>query len=234
MNTLHSLQAKHNSGHDHTAMVLSKLACATLGQVIARRHKQTKKTRAVILTVSALELLHGRRTPEQERRAHSRMVPMDWDHRFDMPDSHFRKRYRMTKAVFTTLVETVRPYLPKSRHRAEVVVSGVIRWIAGANFWDVCDMHGIVDSQMNDLIWQILLIVDNEYDWALPDAIHTCETQEGIANLQHMAELFEYKTSGILKGNVGAIDGIAIKIQKPKDAVKHWCRKGDDHLTITQ
>ena len=93
-------------------------------------------------------------------------------------------------------------------------------------------MHGMRQGTLHTRIWEVLEIVDEVYMFLLPAAIAACETEAGIATLQTMADEFERKTSGVLKGCVGAIDGIAIKITKPKDAVKHWCHKGFYALNV--
>ena len=56
--------------------------------------------------------------------------------------------------------------------------------------------------------------------------------KQDLAYLKSVASFYEVKTSNVMMGCVGCLDGLMIKICKPThDSVKSWCRKGVSALT---
>jgi hypothetical protein len=223
-------------------MIYPRMAMAAMMQSEARRRRWRKRNAAAThLVVTALERVYGVRPTARgtSRKTRTKPTPMDWADRWSrLSEADWRQRYRMGKQTFTQLVDAVRPHLRPTRDLTpEVIISATLRWCAGASYWDVLDMHGMAGTGTLHLrIWEVLEIIDEVFTFPLLEAIIALERPEtnsaGLQALQEMADTFERKTSGVLKGCVGAIDGIAIKITKPKDAVKHWCRKGFYSLNV--
>ena len=83
---------------------------------------------------------------------------MVWSERMRLSDGAFRRRYRMPKATFTSLCDTIAGSIGEMHvllgnrvpHgvSVEVQVSVSIRWLAGGPYLDIVDVHGISETTL--------------------------------------------------------------------------------------
>ena len=80
-----------------------------------------------------------------------------------------------------------------------------LRYLAGGSYLDVADIYDVHENSLFHIIWEVVdwINVSLSFDYSLED-----EPQ-----LQCISEGFCLFSHGALKGCIGAIDGIAIKIK---------------------
>ena len=136
------------------------ILAAVLGAVGA--HERARKRRKVALAI-ALALGED---DERERHAHHKRLPrtpVSWAARLaGLSDRQFKRRYRMPKDTFATLVDDLAPSLQRwhieLRQRMPhdvgpaVQVSAAIRYFAGGSYLDITDIHGISNTT---LYWSV-------------------------------------------------------------------------------
>ena len=122
----------------------------------------------------------------------------------------------MSKPAFGDLVEKIRPYMPngtspKARSDSvsvEVSLSVTLRYLAGGSYLDICDIHHITEPTFFRVKSRTLVALD----FALQDEIRFPSTED---ERRDTASGFEVKTGGVMKGCLGALDGLAVKIKEP-------------------
>ena len=148
------------------------------------------------------------------RVGNSKRSRMDWDQRRDgLTDRQFKTRYRLGKKAFSTLVDKIRPKLALPRRRgprpmsAELLLSMALRWLAGGNYLDIADMHGVHRATFYGALWRTLQAINEVETLNFPsrDNARRVEISNGFLRNNHDS----------LAGCVGAIDGIAVRIRKP-------------------
>jgi hypothetical protein len=83
----------------------------------------------------------------------------------------------------------------------------MLRVLCGGAYVDTADVHGVSESTVYTAFWESILVVNQVLTLSFD-----------ISNNEDMAALeqgFAEKTGHVLRGFIGAIDGIAIKIRKP-------------------
>jgi hypothetical protein len=97
-----------------------------------------------------------------------------------------------------------------------------LRFLAGGNYLDIMDLHGVGESTFYRCLHRSLKALDQvlrlSYDVSNTSEMESIE--KGFATL----------TDGVLRGTVGALDGLAVKIRKPArnevpDPMSYWNRK---------
>lgn len=154
-------------------------------------------------------------------------------------DSGFRRAFRMDRAAFESLLKTVKDDLTKNEDmgiragrpvvKPDVRLAVTIRLMAGAKRWDLMPAYWIGESTVLDVFHQTVDVLMSRLE--LPGLPRT------VVGLRQSAERF--KTSRYppnpLSGCVGALDGIAVRIKKPRDdnhPAAYFCRKGFYSLPI--
>ena len=137
----------------------------------------------------------------------------------------FAREMRMSEPCFESLVDTLRPFLPKGGCSAESCVSMGLRVFAGGSYLDLSAIHGIGRSAFYNSVWDFTDAVNaaSSMDICLPlaDPVWRART----------AALFQRRQDSPFNNILGAFDGIAIKQTAPSCSevtcvADHYCRKG--------
>ena len=155
---------------------------------------------------------------------------MVWSEREDsLSDMDFVRRYRMSKDCFGDLVRVLQPILDPTtlgsngsqRVPTELCLSLTLRIVAGGSYLDVADIHGLATTTVQKHFWRTVqaLVETLTLDLRLDDP----------AGLEALEEGFADASNGIVRGCVGALDGVVFKIHKPPEGEapsRYYCRKG--------
>ena len=147
----------------------------------------------------------------------------------------FRRFYKLDYDNFRTVLRRLVPHmakvLPKSSQDQAVLyeleLAVTLRWLAGGNYMDIYLLHGISESSFWRAIHAVVHALLIEYG----------ESELGEAKFtdpERLAEIeltFDRATAGLIRGCVGAIDGMAVKIKRPgknecENPVSYFSRKG--------
>ena len=90
----------------------------------------------------------------------------------------------------------------------ELCLSMTLRYLAGGSVLDIIDMHGVAYGTFYNLVWRTIEAVNASL--RLPGL-----PLNDLDALEELSEGFSDLNKGSLVGCVGAIDGIAIRINKP-------------------
>jgi hypothetical protein len=145
----------------------------------------------------------------------------------------FRKMYRMTPEAFLELANKITPFVIVNEKMAiastgapipvELRLSLTIRFLAGGSYLDIFTKHQVGISTVYEILWDTCEAIGK----AIPINFPFNSTDE----MEKLEREFSSKCKGQLAGCVGAIDGLAIKIEQPKltDAINpksYYNRKG--------
>ena len=184
----------------------------------------SKIAAAVASAAALLGLADGGDETQRGRLARStniKRVRRDMDQYIgDMEERYFRRKYRMNKTAFWTLLEIVDDYMPstgKNLKRGAVPngpitkaarLSMALRHFAGGNPLDISDIHGLSDDEVLTSVWIIVdsIHASKELDIKFP----TTHAEQTTIALE-----FKAKSSIQIDCCVGAIDGLLIWISKP-------------------
>ena len=103
------------------------------------------------------------------------------------------------------------PYARKSSSSSidtELCLSMTLRWLCGGNVLDIIDLHGVAKASFYNRQWLTISAINIVL--SLPRV-----PANNLKGLQKLSEGFHKKSKGTMRGCVGAIDGIDIKIIKP-------------------
>ena len=201
-----------------------------MGLMHARQYwweRRKKRRKALVLGAACLTSSHYIVEGWVANRTRVRMV---WAVRRDsLTELEFRQRYRLDKGGFAEVLQAIKPHLTPPRAQCpsqvepELKLSMFLRWVAGGADLDIADMHGVARSTFYHHLWEVAEAIEEAYELPLLDAVDKMDSrleqfEEGFANMSH----------GVLRGCIGAIDGLAVKIEKPRtvDASAYYCRKG--------
>ena len=137
-----------------------------------------------------------------------------------MDERYFRRKYRMTKTSFWTLLDIICDHMPSTgedRTRGAVPngpitkaarLSMALRYFAGGDPLDISDVHGVGDTEVTNSVWIIVDAIHSskELDIRFPE---TWEEQT-----ECMLE-FQAKSSININCCIGTIDGMLLWINKP-------------------
>ena len=97
---------------------------------------------------------------------------------------------------------------------------------AGGSYIDIYQMHGVGIKTFYDIVWDVCTAITEclPITFVRPD-------KDKDAELERLASYFDAQGTGVLQGCVAAIDGMAVRIYKPKpsdapDPVHYYNRKG--------
>merc|ERR1711865_287841 len=162
---------------------------------------------------------------------------MDWRTLTEsfLTPKEFRRFYKLDKENFKKVLKRIVPHMKKvSPHCArdqavpyELEFACTLRWLAGGNYMDIYLMHGISESAFWRGIHAVVYALLIEYgDQELgEDKFSDPEQTEKIE------KTFDVATGGLIRGCIGAIDGMACKIKRPADSEcenphSYFSRKG--------
>jgi hypothetical protein len=165
---------------------------------------------------------------KRPNRARHQMV---WEERVaSLSDSEFEQRYRLDLEGFNQVLEKIRPALGRVHENVptqvapELKLSMALRWMAGGSYLDIADLHGVEVSTFYKHLWTTIEAIDAAYELPLLAMLDNIEQ----GSLAPLIDGFDEKSAGVIRGCFGAVDGLAVKIEKPDtvDASSYYCRKG--------
>jgi hypothetical protein len=131
-----------------------------------------------------------------------------------LTDREFKDRYKMEKFRFVELCEKIHPEVKVSdAHKqnavpVEICLAATLRALAGGHRHDISDKFGFRSgSTFYRIFDKTLLAIDKQLDF--PSFFGTAEEMDAR---EHG---FAAKSRFCVRGCIGAIDGLAIKIEKP-------------------
>ena len=148
---------------------------------------------------------------------------LDWaKHVASLALPAFMDRYKLTPKSFRRCVRRLSPHLqtdPRGAIRAGtkpiaivLKVAITLRFLAGARRVELEDTFGIDKSTVMVIVHQVVAAINNEYKFELkgPEDVT-------VENLERLAGAMSTRNGNTLNGCIGALDGMAIKILKPRE-----------------
>lgn len=137
-----------------------------------------------------------------------------------MADRSFRRKYRMNKDAFWTLLDIIERHLPNTgekRKRGAVPngpitkaarLSMALRYFAGGDPLDIAEVHGVADGEVVTSAWDVVDAIhkSSELDIKFP---------ESHAEQMEIAQGFKAKSQIGIDCCVGTIDGMLVWLNKP-------------------
>ena len=208
------------------------------GAVIRRRRLmdtaggQARRASILVAALTAEEPKHI-----LDRRANVTRMRMEWDERVEsLTEIEFIQRYRLDLESFQTLIDKIRdrvepkhppPATSGSPISAEIRLSCALRFLCGGAPVDIADMHGIAVSTLHAHLWKTIKAIDEVETLPLMRWLKQLDDDGASMDLQRTAAAYDARTDGVMTGCIGAIDGLAIKVKRPKvNPAHYYCRKG--------
>jgi hypothetical protein len=168
------------------------------------------------------------------REANAIRLRMTWEEHMNlMADGLFLRAYRMSKQSFKRLADLVRPYVVVDQAMArrstrtgeittEMRLSIALRYFAGGSYLDIATSHGVHTTTFFSIVWSIVFAINTVEELA-PSFPYDDPTK-----LEAMSARFQRRFHNPFHGCVGALDGLAIQIERPKtpNSQSHYNRKG--------
>lgn len=145
-----------------------------------------------------------------------------WQHlRNFANEAEFRRYYKITRSEFDDLCRQVEPFIATRSHKqtktalcARVQLSITLRLLAGASYLDMMVIHKVAKATVYSVFNKVVSVLHQ----VLPPLKFPLGDSASLAELERG---FTVKgpggvDSGIMDGIVGAMDGIAIKIIRPR------------------
>jgi hypothetical protein len=104
-----------------------------------------------------------------------------------------------------------------------VQLSIALRFLAGGSYIDICRVHTVAYGSFYHVIHRVIKAITLEMGHLV-----SLDLQDD-ASLQAISEGFQRKSNGVVRGCIGALDGICIQIRRPAACFgpsKYYCRKG--------
>ena len=156
---------------------------------------------------------------------------MDWPARVaSLTTNEFIARYRVDLQGFEELCEKIRPMLKRmtgTSVAAELKLSCALRFLCGAQKVDVADLHGLGESTAIKYLWATLACIDAVEELPLMKYLDELEADGESPGLRAISSKYDNRSGGVMTGCIGALDGLAIKVYRPRENPSHYyCRKG--------
>ena len=143
-------------------------------------------------------------------------------------DDEFKSTYKLSLPEFKRLAAELDRWLNKDKKKAgyvssELRLSMALRYFAGGQQKDICQMHGVHNSTFYQALWQVVDFING----TIPLYYPLNEEDE----LQKVADGFSQLTAQAIPKCAGVIDGIAVQIKCPSTAdtsnpMHYYNRKG--------
>jgi hypothetical protein len=226
--------------------------CAMAGAAVLLNLESSKQLPTNIGAVCALGSMYfALKIKQKRKRAESQRVRMNWETFRGTTlgtEKNFRRYLRVSSIVFDEILQGIMPDEAKRkraeraaqssaglsdkasedeklRHGAigyELRLAMTLRYMAGASYLDLCALFGVGHSTFYNIIWKTLQAIDKYMAELTLEAdiqnIDRCRTLT-----QRFAERSEH-----MKGCIGALDGMSLKIEAPSrcdNPLKFFCRK---------
>lgn len=158
----------------------------------------------------------------------------------------FLKRYKLSPDKFKEVADRIRP-LVEARDKgqakrssrggefisAEIRLSIFLRFLAGGHYLDLVDIHGVSTAEIYNSVHRVAAAINKEYYDVINFPIRDKEA------LLEIAKEWESESQGAFPGCVGAVDGIALEIDKPdpldcENPSDYWNHKVHGHALVFQ
>jgi hypothetical protein len=193
------------------------------------------------------KLRREREKPTSEARNWRELVQWEQIVSFLTP-VEFRRYYRLTDYdLFCGVAERIDPHLStRSKHASslrggcvptKLKLAVTLRFLAGGSYLDIALCHGVSPNHVSKIVRQTVDALLLEY--GTDDLVGLSVEKFGDAAFLERAEAsFGRKNCGYVRGCVGAIDGCAIKINKPSlrdtPAPRHYYNRKGFFATVLQ
>jgi len=197
-----------------------------------RRMRARKKRRRKALVSTVIVGVQRLRAANKSR------TRLNWaQHKRTMSTKEFVRRYRLNKKNFAMVLRhiaadiTSGPQCQKNGPvTADIKLAITLRYLAGGAYQDVADIHHVEAASVHTYVWRVvralrrckalqLQLLRNDGTGLLDD----------VTRLKPLADAYAARGRGeaACYGAFGAIDGIAIKVKRPKvNPTDYFCRKG--------
>jgi hypothetical protein len=200
-------------------------------QLIAKKKKTKLQNN---LLIAAIVASNCSSYTIEGRLANRKRKQMVWAERVDsLTSAEFTRRYRIDLEGFNDILEKIRPALESGSCKSvppELKLSMALRWVAGGSYLDVADLHGVNPSTFyGKCLWPTIHAIDEAYELPLLHYLEETKQTGSFEAFENLAEEFDKKSNGMVVGCIGALDGLAVKIEKPDvtDPSSYYCRKGE-------
>ena len=215
--------------------------CRARARARARQRAHARARVALLMLLRARARRHIRVIGRRPNRAR---VRLDWEtHVAGLSSTEFRRLYRLSWDNFNMVLDTIRPALQTKACdptgapiSAEIKLAATLRFLAGSNYLDIGLIYGINGrSTFYKLLWDVVAAINNCEDFDLPllrgeegeRLIDDEGALRGLAREYGRRTVDENHPHGVFYGCIGAIDGLAVKIEKPRrNPSQYYCRKG--------
>lgn len=115
----------------------------------------------------------------------------------------------------------------------EIKMALSIRFLAGGSYLDLSPLFGVSISHIYNILDDFLKWILSTFNFPLVELLRS----KNYIALEHLANDFAEKTSGIFWGTFGSLDGLAVRIRCPNknevhDPGNYFCRKGFYALNV--
>eukprot|EP00658_Telonema_sp_P-2_P045306 TRINITY_DN3323_c0_g2_i1.p1 TRINITY_DN3323_c0_g2~~TRINITY_DN3323_c0_g2_i1.p1 ORF type:complete len:247 (+),score=51.01 TRINITY_DN3323_c0_g2_i1:238-978(+) len=189
-----------------------------------QRRQRAADQRAAAAAVAAALIIHSQLRRKRNKGRVVRRRRLNWELRRGELKSRraFVQRYRFDQQTFQDVCDTIRDDIEPDPVRskaasgnlsepltAELMLSATLRFCAGGAYQDIIDIHGIAESTLYDMLMKVWRAMRKHYplQFDLEDDEMLEELERGFAGLS--------RTQGAVRGVVGALDGLAIRINCP-------------------
>jgi hypothetical protein len=162
---------------------------------------------------------------------------MDWKDRTEnfLTKKEFRKLYKLDNDNFKRTLARLIPHMAKATPTNdkepavayELELACTMRWLAGGNYLDIHHHHGISEAAFWRGIHRCIYAILMEYG---PEHLGDAKFSDPV-QLAEIERTFAAANGETIRGCVGAIDGCAIRINRPGDdecdnPSSYYSRKG--------
>ena len=151
---------------------------------------------------------------KREREANFARQRKNWiKHIQNMTVFRFRRMYRMSHDCFMKLYEKIAPKITIQSNKARggvvwpvIKLAATLRFLAGGSYLDITESFGIGDATLYAAIWRVLEAIDATFGMTFPSQLN---------DLVAIEERFASTSKAGIRGCVGAVDGLLVKVVTP-------------------
>ena len=171
---------------------------------------------------------------KRERVANYTRQRKNWiTHVQNMTAFRFRRMYRMSHNCFMKLYTKIKAKISiiQAKSRGGPVwpvlkLAMTLRFLAGGSYLDITDNFGVSDTAFYRSVWLVCSAIDSSISLTFPTDLET---------LKKMEKEFADKSKVNMRGCVGAVDGLLVKIQTPPPGLhprRYYTRKRFHALNV--
>lgn len=162
------------------------------------------------------KLIQEKRTRQAPSKKKNRIG--EWSKYFEeLSDIEFVERHRVSKTAFETIVKAVDEIYPNDKSRSkykkpvERDVSLTLRFLAGSRDVDIVDLYGVSRPTVPKTVVMVCEMITMKFGMKHFDM----ENKSFLKSVEQ--DFAELSALGVLRGCVGAIDGVLIETCKPRE-----------------